>query len=129
MLPALGVIQQHLPAAGFTDVAGPGHGFVDVFDLSGNLLRRLVSGGPLNSPWGLAIAPSGFGLFGNDLLVGNLGDGRINAFDPSTGLIPHAEDQRKQNTWVQHSVRRTIHCSFGIGASRAGSGRSSHENS
>lgn len=69
------------------DARGPGHGFIDVFDLQGHLVRRLVSRGPLNSPWGLAIAPSGFGRFSQDLLVGNFGDGRINAFDPATGAF------------------------------------------
>jgi uncharacterized protein (TIGR03118 family) len=72
-------------AAKHDDVSGPGHGIVDVFDLQGNFLQRLISNGPLNSPWGMAIAPAGFGNFGNDLLVGNLRDGTINAFDPSTG--------------------------------------------
>jgi len=67
------------------DVAGPGNGFVDVFDTSGTLKGRFASMGSLNSPWGLALAPAGFGRFSNDLLVGNFGDGRINAFDPSTG--------------------------------------------
>jgi uncharacterized protein (TIGR03118 family) len=67
------------------DVAGPGNGFIDVFDTNGNLVRRLVSGGVLNSPWGLALAPSNFGVFSNDLIVGNFGDGLINAFDPTTG--------------------------------------------
>ena len=67
------------------DVSGPGHGYVDVFDTSGNLLRRLVSQGVLNSPWGLAVAPMGFGPFGGALLVGNFGGGQINAFDPATG--------------------------------------------
>jgi uncharacterized protein (TIGR03118 family) len=72
-------------AAKHDDVPGAGHGIVDVFDLQGNFLQRLISNGPLNSPWGMAIAPAGFGNFGNDLLVGNLRDGTINAFDPSTG--------------------------------------------
>ena len=63
------------------DVAGTGHGFVDEFDLKGHLLDRVASRGPLDSPWGLAIAPSGFGEFAGDLLVGNFGDGTINAFD------------------------------------------------
>jgi uncharacterized protein (TIGR03118 family) len=67
------------------DVPGPGHGYVDVFDTSGNLLKRLVVQGDLNSPWGVALAPMGFGPFGGALLVGNFGDGRINAFDPATG--------------------------------------------
>jgi uncharacterized protein (TIGR03118 family) len=69
------------------DVAGSGNGFVDVFDTNGNLLERLVSNGPLNSPWGLALAPGDFGQFSNDLLVGNFGDGMINAFDPITGAL------------------------------------------
>jgi uncharacterized protein (TIGR03118 family) len=68
------------------DVGGPGNGFVNIFDTNGNLQKRLISNGVLNSPWGLAIAPSGFGLFAGELLVGNFGDGQINAFDPETGL-------------------------------------------
>jgi uncharacterized protein (TIGR03118 family) len=67
------------------DVPGPGNGFVDVFDMDGNLLRRLVSNGVLNSPWGIALAPDFFGDYSNTLLVGNFGDGTINAFDPVTG--------------------------------------------
>jgi uncharacterized protein (TIGR03118 family) len=67
-------------AAKHDDVAGMGHGFVDVFDTSGHLLQRVASRGTLNSPWGLAVAPSNFGKFSGDLLVGNFGDGRINAF-------------------------------------------------
>ena len=63
------------------DVAGGGHGFVDAFDLDGNLLRRVASRGRLNSPWGLAIAPANFGEFSTDLLVGSFGDGHIDAFD------------------------------------------------
>ena len=69
------------------DVAGPGNGIVDVYDTNGNLVRRLSSGGALNSPWGLALAPSGFGPFGNALLVGNFGDGTINAYDFFTGAM------------------------------------------
>ena len=63
------------------DVAGAGNGFVDAFDVQGNLLNRVASQGTLNSPWGLAIAPSSFGEFAGDLLVGNFGDGTINAFN------------------------------------------------
>ena len=66
-------------ATGHDDVAGQGHGFVDAFDVNGNLIRRLVSHGRLDSPWGLAIAPASFGDFAGDLLVGNFGYGRINA--------------------------------------------------
>jgi uncharacterized protein (TIGR03118 family) len=67
------------------DVKGLGNGFVDIFDTSGHFLERLVSRGKLDSPWGLAIAPAGFGKFGGDLLVGNFGNGLINAYDPLTG--------------------------------------------
>jgi uncharacterized protein (TIGR03118 family) len=69
------------------DVAGPGNGFIDVFDTNGNFLRRFASQGPLNSPWGMTLAPADFGPFSNDLLVGNFGDGHINVFNPSTGAF------------------------------------------
>ena len=72
-------------AAKHDDVAGPAHGFVDIYDTNGNLIQRLVTRGRLNSPWGLAMAPATFGRFRNDLLVGNFGDGRVNAVDPATG--------------------------------------------
>ena len=64
------------------DIAGVGHGFVNAFDPGGHLLHRVASRGLLNSPWGLALAPADFGQFGGDLLVGNFGDGHLNAFDP-----------------------------------------------
>jgi len=67
------------------DVAGPGHGFVDVFTNDGALIRRLVTRGALNSPWGLALAPDNFGRFSGALLVGNFGNGHINAYNPDTG--------------------------------------------
>jgi uncharacterized protein (TIGR03118 family) len=62
-----------------------GAGFVDVFSPQGKLLRRLVRGGVLDSPWGVVLAPSSFGAFSNDLLVGNFGDGFINAYNPKNG--------------------------------------------
>jgi uncharacterized protein (TIGR03118 family) len=71
--------------AGKDDVPGPHRGFVDVYSNTGTLLRRLVRGGELNSPWGMVIAPASFGRLGGALLVGNFGDGRINAYDPMTG--------------------------------------------
>ena len=67
------------------DVAGPGHGFIDVFTPSGFLLERLVSRGALDSPWGLEVAPRGFGPFGGKLLVGNFGNGRIHAYGLFSG--------------------------------------------
>jgi len=69
------------------DVSGLGNGIVDKFDLQGNFVERVVTGGALNSPWGLALAPVGFGDMGGDLLVGNFGDGLIHAYDPVTGAL------------------------------------------
>ena len=66
-------------------VAAPGNGIVSVFDLEGNFLRRFVSNGPLNAPWGVVQANAHFGKFSHDILIGNFGDGTINAFDPVTG--------------------------------------------
>jgi uncharacterized protein (TIGR03118 family) len=74
-------------AAAHDDVAGPGNGFVNVFDTNGQLIKRLVSNGVLNSPWGTALAPSGFGPFSGALLIGNFGDGHVNAFDPNSGAF------------------------------------------
>ncbi|HZD30700.1 MAG TPA: TIGR03118 family protein, partial [Candidatus Angelobacter sp.] len=68
------------------DMACPGCGIVDVFNTDGTFVQRLISNGALNSPWGLAWAPGNFGKFSGDLLVGNFGDGTINAFDPVTGI-------------------------------------------
>src|SRR5262249_261369 len=67
-------------AGGDDEVAGEGLGLVDVFDADGFLIERVASRGKLNAPWGMAIAPDGFGRFSNHLLVGNNGDGRINAY-------------------------------------------------
>jgi uncharacterized protein (TIGR03118 family) len=67
------------------EVAGAGLGFVDVYNTRGHLLKRLVSQGQLNAPWGLVLAPRHFGGFGGDLLVGNFGDGAINAYNPRSG--------------------------------------------
>lgn len=65
------------------DVPGQGHGFVDLFDTSGTLLAHVARRGQLNSPWGIALAPPAhFGAFSGDLLIGNFGDGRINAYEP-----------------------------------------------
>jgi uncharacterized protein (TIGR03118 family) len=72
------------------ELAGQGRGFVDVYDLSGNLLGGIEGHGQLNAPWGLALAPASFGTFGGDLLVGNFGDGRINAYrEASPGVFVH----------------------------------------
>jgi len=67
------------------DVAGAGLGIVDVYDTAGNLKQRFATGGPLNAPWGIAQAPSNFGSMSGALLIGNFGDGTINAFNASNG--------------------------------------------
>jgi uncharacterized protein (TIGR03118 family) len=90
------------------DLAGPGHGFVDVFNPDGTLVKRLVSRGALNSPWGITMAPATFFAEGNDdrhggdeevgqniLLVGNFGDGRINAYSMDGRFLGALHDDKK----------------------------------
>jgi uncharacterized protein (TIGR03118 family) len=79
-------------AAKHDDVAGPGNGFVDVFDTDGNLLRRFASRGPLNSPWGVARASFAFGRFSGGILVGNFGNGKIHAFDSDGNFLGTLRD-------------------------------------
>lgn len=80
-------------------VKGLGAGFVDVFDLDGHFIQTFASGGMLNAPWGIALAPANFGQLSNDLLIGNFGDGRISAFDPVTGAF-HGQMSRRDGTPV-----------------------------
>lgn len=70
-------------AAKHDETTGAGLGYVDVFDFSGNFVSRFASTGVLNAPWGMAVAPSGFGSLAGDLLIGNFGDGKINIFAPN----------------------------------------------
>jgi uncharacterized protein (TIGR03118 family) len=75
-------------ASGRGATTGAGLGIVDAFTTGGAFVKRLVdAGGALNAPWGMALAPAGFGTFSGSLLVANVGDGRINAFDPTTGAL------------------------------------------
>ena len=87
-------------AAKHDDVAGTGHGFIAIYTSSGFLVKRLVSHVDLNSPWGLAEAPAGFGPFGGDLLVGNFGNGRIHAFGLFSG-VPRGALLNEQRTPIQ----------------------------
>ena len=89
-----------------------GSGAVDIFDLSGNKIKTLAKGGTLKIPWGLALAPSNFGRFSNDLLVGNLGDGRINGFNLTTGTFV---GQLKDTTRKVISVNGLWGLAFGAG--------------
>jgi len=73
-------------AARHDEVIGAGLGYVDVFDFSGNFVSRFASAGVLNAPWGIAVAPSGFGSIAGVVLIGNFGDGTINIFTPNGSL-------------------------------------------
>src|SRR4029077_2777100 len=79
-------------AAKHDDVAGRGNGFVDIFDTDGHLLQRFASRGALNSPWGVARASFAFGRFSGDILVGNFGNGKINAFDSDGNFLATLKD-------------------------------------
>lgn len=76
---------------------GPGLGLVDIYDTSGTFVKRLITGGQLNEPWGVASAPPDFGTFSGALLVGNFGDGIINVFDPATGAYKGTIKDTKGN--------------------------------
>ena len=81
-------------AAKHDPVNAAGNGIVDIFDLEGNFLERYAQNGSLNSPWGVVQASASFGQFNNDILIGNFGDGTINAFDPTTGdVLGQLKDQ------------------------------------
>src|SRR5262245_20560003 len=107
------------------DVAGQGHGFVNAFNTSGKLLRRVASKGQLNSPWGLALAPADFGSFSNHLLVGNFGNARIHAFDPAT-LTGQGEFQARRPLHAANGPPLSIDglwaLSFGQGAANNANG-------
>ena len=75
--------------AGEDEIAGQGRGFVDAYDLAGNLVARIDGHGQLDAPWGLALAPETFGRFAGDLLVGNFGNGEINAYEEQDGVFEH----------------------------------------
>ena len=73
-------------------IIGAGNGVVDIFDSNGNFVKRFASGGALNAPWGVAMSPANFGQFSNAILVGNFGDGTINAFDSSGNMMGQLMD-------------------------------------
>jgi len=80
------------------EVAGEGRGFVDAYDLGGHLLARVAQHGQLNAPWGLAMAPASFDRFAGDLLVGNFGDGQINAYEETASGFEHRGTLRDSTT-------------------------------
>ena len=93
-------------AARHDDLGGPHRGFIDIYTKEGFLVKRLVSRGDLDSPWGLALAPGGFGPFSHDLLVGNFGDGLIHAYDLPSGrpdgalLDEHGQPIQIDDLWA-----------------------------
>jgi uncharacterized protein (TIGR03118 family) len=93
-------------AARHDDVAGESHGIVNIFNLDGSGLQRFAQHGQLNSPWGVALAPVAFGEFAGDLLIGNFGNGHINAFDPGSGEFlgkvrnPHGQTLVIDGLWT-----------------------------
>ena len=72
------------PATG-EEAAGEGNGYVSVFGADGTLIKRFASNGALNAPWAIAVAPSTFGTYAGAILIGNFGDGKIIAYNPTTG--------------------------------------------
>lgn len=99
------------------DQSGPGNGFVDVFETDGTLIRRFASNGTLNSPWGLALAPEGFGKFSHHLLVGNFGDGPINAFETEGAFVGQLIDPEGNSL----TINGLWALQFGNGAKNGGS--------
>jgi uncharacterized protein (TIGR03118 family) len=92
-------------AAKRSELPAAGNGYIAAFDHDGNLLSTLVTLGPLNSPWAMTVAPASFGDFANTLLVGNSGDGKINAFDPATGAWKGTLDDAQGNSIVVPGLR------------------------
>jgi uncharacterized protein (TIGR03118 family) len=106
------------------DVAGPGNGFVDIFDTDGHLLRRFASRGPLNSPWGVVRASFAFGRFSGAILVGNFGDGKINAFDSDGDLLGDLKDGKGKPLVVDGLWTLTLGGGKGRAPTRSIPGRS-----
>jgi len=89
------------------ELAGQGRGFVDAYDLAGRFLARVASRGQLNAPWGLALAPASFGRFAGDLLVGNFGNGKINAYEERSN--DHFDSRRHRSHHSRHHFKRFKH--------------------
>jgi uncharacterized protein (TIGR03118 family) len=117
----------------YTNTSDPralGSGAVSVFDANGNFIKELIGpGGQLDDPWGVVIAPSGFGAFSGDLLVGNLGNGEINAFNPTTGAYlgtldgPGGTPVVNQDLWalaVSPSNNSAVYFTAGINGQQDG---------
>lgn len=99
-------------AAKHDPVIGTGNGIVDVYDLAGTFVKRFVSNGALNAPWAVVKASANFGAFSNDILIGNFGDGVINAFDPASGRFLGSLEQGNGNAIVDFGLHGMV---FGDG--------------
>jgi uncharacterized protein (TIGR03118 family) len=107
---------KHLPGEK-DELHGAGLGFVDVFDLNGNLLLRLQHNQTMNAPWGIAQAPTDFGVFSHRLLIGNFGDGTIHAYNAVSGKL---EGTIEDSTGVPISIDGLWAISFGGGNTNSG---------
>jgi uncharacterized protein (TIGR03118 family) len=96
-------------------VLGPGNGIVDIFDTEGNFVRRFATNGPLNAPWGVTQASANFGVFSNAILIGNFGDGVINAFDPASGDFLGALKDGAGNVITNPGLRALTFRNDGVG--------------
>lgn len=103
-------------ATGTNPVAAPGNGIVNVFDQEGNFIRRFAANGPLNAPWGIVQASANFGHFSNDILIGNFGDGTINAFDPATGTFLGQLKDTAGNVIINPGLWALMFRSDGVGS-------------
>jgi uncharacterized protein (TIGR03118 family) len=126
-----GLLYVEYNLAGPTDgTRGAGLGAVAVFDANGNFQQQLIGpGGQLNDPWGVVMAPSSFGTFGGDLLVGNFGNGEINAFNPTTGAFAGTLDSTggtplvNQDLWalaVSPTAPNAVYFTAGINGQKDG---------
>jgi uncharacterized protein (TIGR03118 family) len=104
-------------AAKQNPIVGAGNGIVSVFDQAGNFVKRFATAGTLNAPWGIAKAGANFGPFSNDILIGNTGDGTINAFDPVTGNFVGQLKEGDGNVLVIDGLHALAFGSQGLGDS------------
>jgi len=105
-------------ASGSNPQVGPGNGIVNVFDQEGAFVRRFVTNGPLNAPWGIAQASANFGPFSNDILIGNFGDGIINVFDPATGRFLGQITDSAGSVIINPGLRALIFRGDGVGGAK-----------
>jgi len=104
-------------AAMHGETTGAGLGYVNVFDFSGNFISRFASAGPLNAPWGIALAPAGLGSLAGDLLIGNFGDGTINIFPPNGTSLATSMGPLRLNNGAMFAVPGLWSLVFGDGDS------------